>query len=265
MPDLPQPSMPQTGPEPKAVIPAATAIIFRHGRDGEAAEILMVQRSRAMRFAGGAAVFPGGRVDPADHALAERLAPRADRALTAARIAAIRETLEETGLAIAVTRKIPAAEAIAARRMLLEDGALAPVLDRFGWALDLEALTPFAHWCPDFHRAFDTRFFLADLGTGDVDIAVDETENTHLFWTSAQSALDKARAGEISVIFPTQRNLERLAQFATFAQAHAHARRTPVRKITPFAAERDGERWLMIPEGLGYPILGEPAASTDRG
>ncbi|MFN9632277.1 MAG: NUDIX hydrolase, partial [Erythrobacteraceae bacterium] len=46
-------------------IPAATIIIFRNAPAGEPPEVLMTVRSRTMSFAGGMAVFPGGRVDPA--------------------------------------------------------------------------------------------------------------------------------------------------------------------------------------------------------
>ena len=52
-------------------IPAATMVIFRNSPQGRAPEVLMVQRAKEMRFAGGAAVFPGGRVDEADRVLAE--------------------------------------------------------------------------------------------------------------------------------------------------------------------------------------------------
>lgn len=249
-------------------IPAATVIIFRHaavhGPAEALPEILMVQRARAMRFAGGAAVFPGGKIDPADFALAERLAPMADLRITAARIAGIRETLEETGLAIGLSHAISAADAMAARAHLAEQGDLGSVLDRFGWSLRLEAIQPFAHWCPHWEGAFDTHFFLADLGTGAVDITIDQTENTRLFWASAAEALAMADTGEISVLFPTRRNLERLAQFSSFAEARDHAKATPVHKITPQRQLRDGEEWLTIPDGLGYPVLGEPVSQTRR-
>lgn len=250
---------------PAQTVPAATLVIFRHGADGDAPQLLMVQRSKAMRFAGGAAVFPGGRVDPEDHALAARLLPGAEPADAASRVAALRETLEETGLALGLARAVSAAEARDARAMLLEHGALAPVLERFGWQLDDRALTAFAHWCPDLPGAFDTRFYLADLGTGAVDITVDETENTHLFWASAAQALAKADQGEISVIFPTRRNLERLALFASFAEAQAHAQATPVTCITPWRELREDGEWLLIPEGLGYPVTGQPLSEVQRG
>ena len=39
-----------------------------------------------------------------------------------------------------------AARAAQARALLLEQGALAPVLDSMEWQLDLDALLPFARW-----------------------------------------------------------------------------------------------------------------------
>ena len=46
--------------------PAATLVVFRHDPAGGPAHILMVERSGSLAFAGGATVFPGGKVDPAD-------------------------------------------------------------------------------------------------------------------------------------------------------------------------------------------------------
>ena len=48
-------------------------------------------------------------------------------------------------------------------------------------------------------------------------------------------------ADEISVIFPTRRNLERLALFASFAEARDHAAQFPVERIFAGIVERDGE------------------------
>ncbi|HWU01182.1 MAG TPA: NUDIX domain-containing protein [Novosphingobium sp.] len=281
-PASPQP--PAQPPEDAAIaahpgaIPAATLVIFRKapgGLAGNAApQLLMVRRSAKMRFAAGAAVFPGGKVDPADRILARSLLP-ADAEPehiddTAARIAAIRETLEETGLVLAIApitpdRPITAASAAAARALLATTGALAPVLEDMGWALRLDLLVPFARWCPRSGRAFDTRFYLADIGTGAVDIEVDATENTLAYWTSASGALAAADAGTAPLILPTRRNLERLAQFASFAETAAHARQTPIRPICAERVMREGVAWLEIPEGLGYPVLGEIEANARRG
>jgi 8-oxo-dGTP pyrophosphatase MutT (NUDIX family) len=253
----------QTTPT-RVLIPAATVVVFRHGRGG-APELLMVQRSRTMRFAGGAAVFPGGKVDPQDVELSARLTPDDEPELAAARIAAIRETLEETGLAIGLRQPVSAPQAAAARAMLLACGALAPVLDAFAWEVAPGRLIHFAHWCAPRQRAYDTHFFLSDIGSGDVDLAVDETECTRLFWASAADALAMADAGEIGVIYPTRRNLERLALFDNFEAAVAHAAAHPVQRICPAEIERDGRTWVEIPAGRGYPVLGQSITTAERG
>jgi 8-oxo-dGTP pyrophosphatase MutT (NUDIX family) len=247
-------------------IPAATLVIYRHDPAGGAAQVLMVVRSDAMRFAGGAAVFPGGRIDPADYDLAAAIGQEFEAVDGAARIAAIRETLEETGLALGIQQSVTGEEAAAARQFLLEQGALAPVLERHGWTLALDRMVPFAHWLPRHRhmKVFDTRFYLYDVGTGAVDITVDDTENRHMFWASPEEVLHRVDAGELEVIFPTRRNLERLAAYPTYAECRAHAEATPIVVVTPHVVEREGQPWLMIPEGAGYPITGEPVGQARR-
>ncbi|MFN7158997.1 NUDIX hydrolase [Erythrobacter cryptus] len=255
---------------PRAGIPAATIIIFRNNPDGGAPQVLMTVRAREMRFAGGMAVFPGGRVDPADYALGEKVAGEwglsSDEA--AHQIAAVRETLEETGLALGLAGAITAESAAAARAMLGETGALAPVLEAFGWRLDLAQIVPFARWFPkneNIPRVYDTRFYIADLGTGDVEVSIDAAENTRLFWTTAKGALEAAERGEIKLIFPTRRNLERLALFASFAEARAQAEAIPVRTIMPQVVEEDGKAWLTILADAGYPVTRELLETVARG
>jgi 8-oxo-dGTP pyrophosphatase MutT (NUDIX family) len=246
------------------LIPAATVVVFRQSGEGPP-ELLMVQRSRTMRFAGGAAVFPGGKVDPQDRELSAKLTPGENCELAAARIAAIRETLEETGLAIGLRQPVSASQAAAARAMLIARGALAPVLDAFGWELDPARLVHFAHWCAPRQRAYDTHFFLSDVGSGAVELDADNTECTGLFWVTAAQALAMADAGDISVIYPTRRNLERLALFGSFTDAVAHAARYPVQRICPAEIDRDGHTWVEIPDGLGYPVLRQSITQAERG
>ncbi|XUU60624.1 NUDIX hydrolase [Erythrobacter sp. HA6-11] len=249
-------------------IPAATIIIFRNGEAGEPPEILMTIRSREMVFAGGMAVFPGGRVDPADFELGAMLGGDLEPEEAAHQVAVVRETLEETGLVVGLKGEIDADKARASRLFLQETGELAPVLEHFGWELDLDQITPFARWYPkneQLSRVYDTRFYLADLGTGAVDIAADQSENTHLFWTTAQGALDAADRGEIKLIFPTRRNLERLALFANFEEAKAQADSIPVRTIVPKVDDSSGQPMLTIMEDAGYPITSELLESVMRG
>ncbi|MHA6719098.1 NUDIX hydrolase [Sphingomonas sp. RS6] len=249
--------MPDTPP----VIPAATIVVMRE-TSGGAPELLMVERAGAMRFAAGAMVFPGGRVDPGDHALAAAM--HGDRDETAARIAAIRETIEEAGVAIGLDL---APERLAALRRGLHRGdTMGALLERVAGRLDLESLVPFARWLPHGlpHRVFDTRFYLA-RAPRDAEPAVDGGENVRLIWARAADMLDAASSGAARLIYPTRRNLERLARFASFEDALADAEAHPVRPITPWIERRDGIEHLCIPEDAGYPVTAEPMDSVRRG
>jgi 8-oxo-dGTP pyrophosphatase MutT (NUDIX family) len=245
--------------EPEA-IPAATVIVMRETADGPP-ELLIVERARAMSFAGGALVFPGGRVDAGDHVLAMML--DGDPEDLAARIAAVRETIEESGVAVGVT--VPATAIPDLQRRLYAGEAMGALLDEVGGTLDLDALVPFARWLPAgvHHKVFDTRFYLARAPQG-AEPVVDGNENVRVFWASARAVLDAADRGEATIIFPTRRNLERLALFASFADAAADARAHPVRTITPWIEARDDGRHLCIPDDLGYPVTSEPLARAIR-
>ena len=246
-----------------APIPAATLVVFRDTGAGPP-DLLIVERAKAMAFAGGALVFPGGRIDPGDVALAETLGAAEDGA---ARIAAIRETIEEAGIAIGLDPR-PDIATLARMRAALHGGEpFGRVLAAAGLRLDLDALVPFARWLPRHAgmRIFDTRFFLARLPDGAGEASADQTENTRLFWGSARDVLAEADAGRATIIFPTRRNLERLAQFADFAAAVDHAQAYPQRTITPWNEDRDGVPHLCIPDDLGYPVTAQPLADAARG
>lgn len=253
--------MPRSTPDQQP-IPAATLVLFRERAAGPP-ELLMVERAKAMAFAGGAMVFPGGRIDPGDQALAE-LNPETEYA--AARIAAIRETVEEAGVAVGLTPP-PSPDTLAALRRKLHAGEpFGRALTEAGLSLDLAALTAFARWLPAHRhmRIFDTLFFLARAPDGS-DATVDATENVRLAWTTAQALLDEADAGNAVIIFPTRRNLERLARFGTFADAIADAHAHPIRAVTPWTESRGGVEHLCIPDNLGYPVTAEPLTGAVRG
>ncbi|HVJ01402.1 MAG TPA: NUDIX hydrolase [Sphingomonas sp.] len=234
-------------------IPAATVVVMREVAGGPP-ELLMVERARAMSFAGGALVFPGGRVDPEDRVLAGLLGGDPDD--LAARIAGVRETLEEAGVAVGLD---VAASAIPdLRRRLYAGEPIGGLLDEVGATLALERLVPFARWLPAGvpHKVFDTRFYLARAPEG-AEPVVDGNENVRVFWASARAVLAAADAGEATIIFPTRRNLERLALFTCFADATADAIAHPVRTITPWIETRGDAEHLCIPDDLGYPVTAE--------
>lgn len=244
-------------------IPAATIVIFRD-RPGAPSELLFVERAQAMAFAGGAVVFPGGRIDPGDRVLADRHMPADPNG--AARIAAIRETIEEAGLAVGLSPQPDPATVAAIRTALHAGEAFDVLIDRHALSFDASALVDFARWCPRHRnmRIFDTLFFLAALPPDAPEAVVDATENSRVFWATAQQVIDDADAGRVAIIFPTRRNLERLAQFNDFASAAADSSARPVRTVTPWSETIDGVEHLCIPDDLGYPVTREAMGQVRR-
>src|SRR3546814_3939838 len=96
------------------------------------AELLMMERSRKMDFAAGALVFPGGAVDEADAGLAAAHGGGLAVDEAAARIAAIRETLEESGLVLGL-RNCPDADLACQIRERMKQGeSFAALLGEYG-------------------------------------------------------------------------------------------------------------------------------------
>jgi 8-oxo-dGTP pyrophosphatase MutT (NUDIX family) len=258
---------PTTNPKILAATPAATMVIFRDNPDGGAPLLLMVERIKAMAFAGGAAVFPGGKVDPADFDFATFLGGPLSLNETAARLAAIRETIEEAGLALGLLGVSDPADCVDARAALHDGKTLQQVCAQFGWAPDFEQLVPWSRWRPPSleTRVFDTRFYLVDAGASAPLATVDNTENRALFWATASQVLERADRGEVKIIFPTRRNLERLALFGDYDSAAAHAAAHPVSTVLTYVEKREDGSWLCIPDGHGYPVTEEPLELAMRG
>ena len=224
----------------------------------------MVERAAGMAFAGGAMVFPGGRIDEADRALAAELGLGEHGA---AAIAAVRETLEETAIPVGLDPLPSAGLARDLQKGLLADKVFEDLLAGAGIALDVASLEPFARWVPKFHatRRFDTLFFVAPAPPGDWQPVVIEGECAAAEWVTAAEVLERDRAGHGRIIFPTRRNLERLARHASYDAILADARAYPVEPITPWLEEHDGERFVTIPEGIGYPVTREKLDGLWRG
>ena len=241
-------------------IPAATLILMRPRLSGPP-ELLVTERTGQMAFAAGALVFPGGRIDPEDHEAGAGFPNLSD---AAARVAAVRETIEETGIAPAVRPTPVPAEDLRAR--LARGEGFPEALEAHGLALELEALTPFARWCPNFRetRRFDTLFYLAEAPEGAPEPLAAQHEAVRAFWASAAEILAELEAGRAHAIFPTRRNLERLARFASIAEARVDAARHPVTKIVPWVEARGGAPHVCIPEGIGYPVTSEPLETARR-
>lgn len=216
-----------------------------------------------MAFAPGALVFAGGRIEERDRSLSSD-DPRDD---SAARVAAVRETLEETGIAVGILPPPAPKLCRELQQALLADADFGDLLRTNGLTLDPEALTPFARWVPKFHavRRFDTHFFVAPLAQLAAEPHPAGGECVAAFWISATQALERESRGEGRMIFPTRRTLERLALHSSYESIQADALAHPVEPITPWAEWIGDEEYIMIPEGLGYPVTREKLDGLWRG
>ena len=160
--------------------PASTILLLRDsaGPDGHGEmEVFMMVRHYEIDFNSGALVFPGGSVDAGDHDVAGKPELYAggeglDAEALGFRIAAIRETFEESGILLAKPRGSntlvdakQAGEIEAANRAALCEGktTFLKILTDNGALLTLDELVPYAHWItPEgMPKRFDTWFFLA--------------------------------------------------------------------------------------------------------
>jgi 8-oxo-dGTP pyrophosphatase MutT (NUDIX family) len=209
---------------------AATVMLVRDAPD---LQVFMLRRNLALEFVGGASVFPGGAVDPADRdpVLLARCRGWTDESASAALgvdsgglgfwVAAVRETFEEAGVLLAAragssARVDGAAPPFAAARDALNAGGLTfreLVLDE-DLVLETDALRPCSRWITPAGapRRYDTRFFLAPAPEGHA-YAHDDREAVASSWIRPGDALAAFERGEIDLILPTQRCLEALAGY----------------------------------------------------
>jgi 8-oxo-dGTP pyrophosphatase MutT (NUDIX family) len=253
-------------PEAVAPRPASTILLLRDGIASEI-EVFMMVRHYEIDFNSGALVFPGGSVDKGDqdiiaspelYAGGEGL----DTASLSFRIAAIRETFEESGILLGRLRGSKAlvdakrASAIeAAHRTALCEGktTFLKVLTDNGVLLALDELVPYAHWItPEgLPKRFDTWFFLAAAPPEQVG-AHDGKESTDSIWVSPREALEGGQSGRFKLPFPTTRNLIRLGKQPNVKAALDDSMGRPIVTVMPVVTKRDGVRQLRIPLEAGY-------------
>ena len=238
---------------PAAPRAASTIVLLRDGPTG--LEVFMVVRHHEIDFRLRRARFPGGRMEAADVELAREGAPFSDgidETARALRIAAIRAAFEECGVLLAR----PAGEErfVAAERAsaLDRNACFTGLLARQGLVPATDALVPFARWItPAFlPKRFDTHFFLA-LTPPDHALAHDGRETVNSLWIAPAQAL-KLNGNSFKLLFPTERNLWKLAGHADAASALAAARATPVVTVVPERTQVDGGPGLRIPPEAGY-------------
>ncbi len=231
------------GPE---IRPAATVMLLRDAGDDEL-EVFVLRRVAAMAFAPGMTVFPGGAVDPSDHAdipawtgadtdrwaAALGAGPDIARAVV---VAAIRELFEETGVLLASRDSGPAesgAPLTDADRLAIlhRDRHFGDVLTSAALRVRPDLLRAWANWItpPGRTRRYDTFFFAAALPPGqDARLLTSEADLGE--WRTPAALLAESDIGATALMPPTVAMLTDLAAFDAVADVMSATRVvTPVR------------------------------------
>jgi 8-oxo-dGTP pyrophosphatase MutT (NUDIX family) len=133
----------------------------------------------------------------------------------------------------------------AGRRELEEEAGL-PLPDSAG-------LVPFSRWItPEEAKIrFDTFFFVTEA-PADADPRCDGEECVDLRWMRPTDALEAHRGGQLSLVFPTIKHLEQLAEFDSVEHALDTARGRDVQPVMPrILMERDSAQ-IVLPGEPGY-------------
>ena len=211
-----------TKPEVEQVaVAAATVVLVRDAADrAEGIEVLLARRSSKIFFAGGAWVFPGGRIDAEDHGpefAGDHFDESHEDFLDVARRACVREAAEEADAVISA-----------------------------------DDLVFMSHWTPPLEapKRFSTYFFMGPAPTE--TLTADGGEIHELEWMRPADAMRRRNEGEIELIPPTFITLALLAPFTSTADALAHYRdNSPEFFVTKFT-RADGYNIALYDGDAGY-------------
>jgi len=211
---------------------SSTVVLVRDAVN--APEIFMVRRHRKSSF-GASYAFPGGVLERSDHGVHDLCAgvssAVADRLLGVDGIGldyfscAIRELFEEAGVLLGQTQR--SNDELGDVRKQLNDGSLS--WDRFAadnkLVLHCDQLQYFSYWItPESEpKRYSTRFFLAEMPAGQ-HAYHDGGELIESCWMSAEAVLQACKKGEMTLIYPTRKTLERIAQLESTSALREWAR-----------------------------------------
>lgn len=275
-PDKDQPFDPLSVP----VRPAATVLLVRDDESG--LDVFMLRRTLNAAFAGGAYVFPGGRVDASDEhddvsGLCDGLTDEQASGLLQIPsgglsfwVAAIRECFEEAGVLLA--REASTGEyirfdepEIAARfgeyREQVHGGELSlhDLCARENLRLATDLIKYVSHWITPVgeRRRFNTRFFLARAPQAQEPLH-DDGETIDSLWIKPHEALARFDGGELMMLPPTVENLRFVGRHDTADAALDAATKVGIPPVIQPKIKTDGQGRvvaLLMPGDEGYDEL----------
>ena len=211
---------------------ASTVILVR--KKNKALEVYLLRRSTKSGFMGGLYVFPGGVVDPEDFGL-DSWAPHIDiprdqiekqlggessssEGALGFSIAAIRETLEESGVFIASEKDKTKKEfndicTFRLNRDLPKSWFRTKIMNE-NWTLSFSSLGRWSHWITPklMKKRFDTRFFIVFMPENQICVP-DNMETKHGIWLTPQNALEQNLETKIPLSPPAVVTLTQLLKF----------------------------------------------------
>ncbi len=119
--------------------------------------------------------------------------------------------------------------------------------------LDTGTLVPFSRWITpaQVKVRFDTHFFVAPT-PDDADPRCDGEECVDLRWIGPAEALEAGQRDELSLVFPTIKHLEQLAEFGSVEEVLEHARSRRVQPVEPRVLVDGGVAQVLLPGEPGY-------------
>ncbi len=193
-----------------AVRPASTVVLLRDGDAG--IETLLLKRNKALNFAGGFWVFPGGSLDPGD------LEQASGDEEQASRLAACREAQEECG-------QCPHPE-----DMILLSHWTTPEAEK---------------------KRFSTWIYAAPL-RADEEVVIDGSEIHDHRWLTVSDALAEHRSGDLAILPPTWITLMNVGRYLSVADFIDGERDRPVPQVLPVLCSHEGTMVALYRGDAGY-------------
>lgn len=258
----------------KNLTPSSSLMIVRDSDIG--VQVFMMKRSLRSSF-GGIWVFPGGILEDQDQDIAKKnycngidekkakAILNYDQESLTYWIASLRETFEETGALIAnrdnnsfFTPTEDEAINLERLRSDLNNGKISfiSILKQLKLKIALERLIYISHWItPDVEtKRYTTRFFLTSLNE-EVTMTHDDLEGTDSKWIGINEALEAHKAGRISLIMPTIKNLESISSYKNTQEmisAKNAIKAKDIPAIEPKFFKENGQWKGLLPGEYGY-------------
>lgn len=176
---------------------------------------MMLRRTERSEFVPGVLLFPGGALEESELDLSAGIS---DDHL-GYRVAAIRETLEESGILVAVDSQ-PDPQTLRHLRQVTkaQPSRFVDSLGEIGIRIRPERLVFVSRWVtpPGKPRRYDTRFYACEV-PAHADPEPDGVEVTQVCWLRPGEALARASRGEENLMLPAMANLRSIDGHATVA------------------------------------------------